>query len=69
MAHSVLKFERLALRAKAAAADYRIDALGDALRVDETIPYADLPGFPTITVPGHTGATREPTVNPLPAIS
>jgi inosine/guanosine/xanthosine phosphorylase family protein len=31
-------------------------ALGDALRVDDTIPYADLPGFPAITVPGHTGA-------------
>ena len=30
-------------------------ALGDALRVDDTIPYADLPGFPAITVPGHTG--------------
>src|SRR4051794_41968286 len=30
-------------------------ALGDALRIDDTIPYADLPGFPAITVPGHTG--------------
>lgn len=30
-------------------------ALGDALRVDDTIPYADLPGFPSITVPGHVG--------------
>ncbi|HEV8088459.1 MAG TPA: purine-nucleoside phosphorylase [Actinomycetota bacterium] len=30
-------------------------ALGDALRIDDTIPYADLPGFPAITVPGHVG--------------
>jgi purine-nucleoside phosphorylase len=30
-------------------------ALGDALRIDDTIPYADLPGFPSITVPGHVG--------------
>jgi purine-nucleoside phosphorylase len=30
-------------------------ALGDALRVDDTIAYGDLPGFPAITVPGHTG--------------
>ena len=30
-------------------------ALGDALAIDDTIPYADLPGFPSITVPGHTG--------------
>ncbi len=30
-------------------------ALGASLRIDDTIPYADLPGFPAITVPGHTG--------------
>ena len=30
-------------------------ALGDALHIDDTIPYADLPGFPAITVPGHAG--------------
>jgi purine-nucleoside phosphorylase len=30
-------------------------ALGNALRIDDTIPYEDLPGFPPITVPGHLG--------------
>jgi purine-nucleoside phosphorylase len=30
-------------------------ALGDALRVEDAIAYGDLPGFPAITVPGHTG--------------
>ena len=30
-------------------------ALGDALRVEDAIAYEDLPGFPAITVPGHTG--------------
>src|SRR3954465_5617401 len=30
-------------------------ALGDALAIEETLPYADLPGFPATTVPGHTG--------------
>jgi purine-nucleoside phosphorylase len=30
-------------------------ALGEALQIDVTIPYADLPGFPAITVPGHVG--------------
>jgi purine-nucleoside phosphorylase len=30
-------------------------ALGDALGIQDVIPYADLPGFPPITVPGHTG--------------
>ena len=32
-------------------------ALGDALRVEDTIAYGDLPGFPAITVPGHTGSS------------
>ena len=31
------------------------DALGSALTIEETIDYADLPGFPTTGVPGHAG--------------
>jgi inosine/guanosine/xanthosine phosphorylase family protein len=31
------------------------EALGDGLAVDVAVPYTDLPGFPSVGVPGHAG--------------
>lgn len=43
---------------------------GLAARVDAavTVPYADLPGFPVLTVQGHTGALVAGLLNGVPAI-
>lgn len=44
-------------------------ALADDFAVETTIPYAELPGFPTTGVPGHAGELRCGSLAGVPAIA
>jgi len=46
-----------------------LGGLADRIEAAVTLPYADLPGFPVLTVQGHTGALVAGTLNGVPVIA